>query len=72
MEKVAAFEVLGIDRGILPRRVYRGAAGNIRRYFPRRLPVALEKQARRRAGRGLMDRTATWRTFRLAGTRFRW
>ena len=34
--------------------------------------VALEKQARRRAGRGLMDRTATWRTFRLAGTRFRW
>ena len=24
--------------------------------------VALEKQARRRAGRGLMDRTATWRT----------
>ncbi len=181
-EKVAAFEALGIDRGILPRRVYRGAAGNIRRYFPLGLPVtldaeravfvyvdpghetatalrswgvahgelwkalwdrgrrlevvavsrtweeesraktvlanwardprpseideetgrdidrihqaildgdvrvlqeygglqaamkhsvALEKQARRRAGRGLMHRTATWRTVRLAGARFR-
>ena len=44
MEKVAALEVLGIDRGILPRRVYRGAAGNIRRYFPRRLPVALDAE----------------------------
>ena len=32
-EKVAAFEALGIDRGILPQRVYRGAAGNLRRTF---------------------------------------
>ena len=182
-EKVAALEALGIDHGNLPRRVYRGAAGNIRRHFPLGLPVALdaeravfvyvdpghetatalrswgaahrelwkalwdrgrrievvavsrtweeesraktvlanwardprpseideeigrdidrihqailnrdvrvlqeygglqaamkhsvalEKQARRRAGRGLMHRTATWRTSRLAGTIFRW
>ena len=34
--------------------------------------VALEKQARRRAGGGLMHRTDTWRAFRLAGTIFRW
>ena len=33
--------------------------------------VALEKQARRQAGRGLMQRTDTWRTVRLAGARFR-
>ena len=33
--------------------------------------VALEKRARRRAGRGLMQRAVTWRTFRLAGARFR-
>lgn len=182
-EKVAAFEALDIDRGIVPQRVYRGAAGDLRRYFPLRLPVALDtdraifvyvdpghetatalrswgaahgelwkalwdrgcrievvavsrtldeasrartvlanwarhprpseideetgrdidrihqailkgdvrvlqeygglqaamkrstalqKQARRRAGRGLMHRTETWRTSRLAGTRFRW
>ena len=34
--------------------------------------VALTKRARRRAGRGLMHCTATWRTFRLAGARFGW
>ena len=33
-EKVAAFEALGIERGLLPVRVYRGAAGSTRRYFP--------------------------------------
>ena len=32
-EKVAAFEALGIERGLLPVRVYRGAAGSTRRYF---------------------------------------
>ena len=41
-EKVAAFEALGIERPLLPQRVYRGAAGNLRRYFPLRLPVALD------------------------------
>ena len=33
-EKVRAFEALGIERRLLPRRVYRGPAGNTRRYFP--------------------------------------
>lgn len=34
--------------------------------------VALEKRGRRRAGRGLTERVATWRTVRLAGARFSW
>ena len=33
--------------------------------------VALTKRARRQAGWGLMQRTDTWRTVRLAGARFR-
>ena len=33
-EKIGAFEALGIERRILPSRLYRGAAGNTRRYFP--------------------------------------
>ncbi len=41
-EKVAAFEEIGIDRRVLPVRVYRGAGGNTRRYFPLKLPVALD------------------------------
>ena len=41
-EKVAAFEALDIDRGLLPVRVYRGAASTARRYFPVKLPVALD------------------------------
>ena len=41
-EKVRAFEALGIERRILPVRVYRGAVGDTRRYFPLKLPVALE------------------------------
>ena len=41
-EKVAAFEGLGIERRLLPVRVYRGAAGNTRRHFPVKLPVALD------------------------------
>ena len=43
-EKVRAFEALGINRRILPQRVYKGAAGNIQRYFPGRVPVALDAQ----------------------------
>ena len=43
-EKVAAFEALGIERRILPQRVYRGALGNLRRFFPLRLPVALDAE----------------------------
>ncbi len=41
-EKVGAFEELGIERRLLPSRLYRGAAGNTRRYFPLKLPVALD------------------------------
>ena len=41
-ERVAAFESLGIERGLLPVRVYQGAVGNTRRYFPIKLPVALD------------------------------
>ncbi len=41
-EKVSAFEALGIERSLLPVRVYRGAARNTRRYFPVKLPVALD------------------------------
>ena len=43
-EKVRAIEALGIERRLLPQRVYRGAAGNIRRYFPLKLPVALDAE----------------------------
>ena len=43
-EKVAAFEVLGIGRSLLPVRVYRGAASGARRYFPRGMPVALDSR----------------------------
>ena len=41
-EKVAAFEALGIERDVLPVRVYRGAAGVTRRHFPVKLPIALD------------------------------
>ena len=41
-EKVAAFEALGIERRFLPQRIYRGAAGNLRRHFHLRLPLALD------------------------------
>ena len=41
-EKVDAFETLGIERRFLPSRLYRGVAGSTRRYFPLKLPVALD------------------------------
>ena len=41
-EKVAAFEALGIERDLLPVKLYRGAAGTTRRHFPLKLPVALD------------------------------
>ena len=43
-EKVRAFEALDIERRHLPSRLYRGAAGDTRRYFPVKLPVALEAE----------------------------
>ena len=41
-EKVAAFAGLGIERKLLPSRLYRSAGGGTRRYFPVKLPVALD------------------------------
>ena len=41
---MAAFEALGIERQLLPQRVYRGAAGNLLRHFPLGLPVALDDE----------------------------
>ena len=41
---MAAFEALSVERRLLPRRVYRGAARNLRRYFPLRLPLALDAE----------------------------
>ncbi len=41
-EKVAAFDQFGIERELLPVRVYLGAAGTTRRYFPLKMPVALD------------------------------
>ena len=43
-EKVGAFAALGIDRSLMPVRVYRGAAGGARRYCPRGMPVALDSR----------------------------
>ncbi len=42
--RVAAFEALGIERRILPQRVYRGALGGLRRFFPLGLPIALDTE----------------------------
>ena len=44
-EKVGAFEAFGIEPASLPVRVYRGAAGATRRYFPVKLPVALDAES---------------------------
>ena len=41
-EQVRAFEALGINLRLLPLRVYRGAVGETRHYFPLKLPIALE------------------------------
>ena len=43
-EKVAFFELLGIDRKLLPHRVYQGAVGKQTRYFALKLPIAVEAQ----------------------------
>ena len=43
-DRVAAFEALGIERELLPQRVYRGALGGLRRYFPLGLPIALDAE----------------------------
>ena len=42
-EKVRCFDALGVGRQNLPRRVYRGAVGETRRYFALKLPIAVEE-----------------------------
>ena len=41
-EKVNALMAVGIDRELLPRRLYQGAVGAQHRYFPHKLPMALD------------------------------
>ena len=41
-EKVAFFDLLGVDRRRLPRRLYHGADGNQTRYFALKLPIAAD------------------------------
>ena len=41
-EKVRCFEALGLERGLLPRRIYRGTVGRQKRYFALKLPVAVD------------------------------
>ncbi|MCY4029500.1 MAG: hypothetical protein OXH75_24685 [Acidobacteria bacterium] len=41
-EKVDALTAARIARGVLPRRLYQGALGGQYRYFPHKLPVALD------------------------------
>lgn len=43
-DRVAAFEALGIERELLPQRVYRGALRGLRRFFPLGLPIALDTE----------------------------
>ena len=43
-EKVGFFESLGIERKLLPHRVYQGAVGKQTRYFALKLPIAVEAQ----------------------------
>ena len=41
-EKVNALTAAGIDKELLPRRLYQGAVGAQHRYFPHKLPLALD------------------------------
>ncbi len=43
-EKVARFEALGLERRLLPRRIYRGTVGRQKRYFALKLPVAVNSE----------------------------
>ena len=42
VEKVDALTAAGVARDVLPRRLYQGAVGTQYRYFPHRLPIALD------------------------------
>ncbi len=43
-EKVEFFEKLGLPRRLIPRRIYYGAAGNQKRYFALKLPLAVDPE----------------------------
>ena len=43
-EKVEFFEKLGLPRRLIPRRIYYGAAGNRKRYFALKLPLAVDPE----------------------------
>ena len=43
-EKVEFFEGLGLDRRLIPRRIYHGAVKHQRRYFALKLPVAVDAE----------------------------
>ena len=43
-EKVEFFENLGLPRRLIPRRIYYGAAGNQKRYFALKLPLAVHPE----------------------------
>ena len=42
-EKVSCFEQLGIERGLLPKRIYRGRANGRVRHFHIKMPIAVEQ-----------------------------
>ena len=43
-EKVEFFEKLGLPLRLIPRRIYYGAAGNQKRYFALKLPLAVDPE----------------------------
>ena len=43
-EKVEFFEKLGLSRRLIPRRIYYGVAGNQKRYFALKLPLAVDPE----------------------------
>ena len=43
-EKVEFFEKLGLPRRLIPRRIYYGMAGNQKRYFALKLPLAVDPE----------------------------
>ena len=43
-EKVRCFEELGLERRMLPHRVYKGARGRQKRYFALKLPIAVDSE----------------------------
>ena len=44
-EKVSFFELLGIERKLIPKRVYQGAKGKQTRYFTLKLPIAADTKS---------------------------